>query len=346
MMMLDLFDLPEAEWRVKMAETFITEDNNAANAQYMERFMQFAQRVAGSSDTIVTATKFAQSCSIGLYRVHDKEIASDNKTLSDSDLYQELLEESYDNFLEGIHLFRFSDSQCADQHHIAHFNPELLYKGAESLAIYQEYGLKPENESGKKQLEEALKAEKIKNTLVYACYENDSAKIMQYLENDKLNKAQLNKALELCGTPLTLCAANDNLGAFIAIAEKGADIGKKCCGDSPLKKALNHSYDIVRYIFENYREQFDKEVKGFNDACYARDVRVLQLLKDLGFDLCCAGQKFPPLHTFVDHENPVGVRFLLDNGVDISLKNKNGQTALERAKRNGLTGMIALLENA
>lgn len=61
-------------------------------------------------------------------------------------------------------------------------------------------------------------------------------------KKDKLNKAQLNKALELCGTPLTLCAANDNLGAFIAIAEKGADIGKKCCGDSPLKKALNHSY--------------------------------------------------------------------------------------------------------
>ena len=114
-----------------MAETFITEDNNAANAQYMERFMQFAQRVAGSSDTIVTVTKFAQSCSIGLYRVHEKEITGDNKALSDSDMFQGLLEESCDNFLEGIHLFRFSDSQCADQCHIAHFNPELLYKGAE-----------------------------------------------------------------------------------------------------------------------------------------------------------------------------------------------------------------------
>lgn len=329
-----------------MAETFITKDNNAAHTQYMERFMQFAQRVSGSSDAVVTVTKFAQSCSIGLYRVHEKEITSDNKALSDNDMFQGLLEESYDNFLEGIHLFRFSDGQCVHQRHIAHFNPELLYKGAESLAIYQEYGLEPEGESGKKKLEEALKAEKIKNTLVYACYENDSAKIMQYLEDGKLNKAQLNKALELCGTPLILCAKNDNLEAFRAIAEKGADIGKKCCGDSPLKKALNHSYEIVRYIVENYREQFDKEVKGFSDACYTRDVRVLQMLKDMGFDLCCEGQKFPPLHTFVDHENLVGVQFLLDNGVDINLKNKIGQTALERAKRNGLSEMIALLENA
>ena len=65
-MMLDLFDLPEAEWRVKMAETFITEDNNAANAQYMERFMQFAQRVAGSSDTIVTVTKFVSGIVRGI----------------------------------------------------------------------------------------------------------------------------------------------------------------------------------------------------------------------------------------------------------------------------------------
>lgn len=91
--------------------------------------------------------------------------------------------------------------------------------------------------------------------------------------------------------------------------------------------------------------------KLISDYCelilyYTRDVRVLQLLKDLGCDLCGDGQKFPPLHTFVDHENPVGVRFLLDNGVDINLKNKFGQTALERAKRNGLSEMIALLENA
>lgn len=330
-----------------MAEMTTTQNNDTVHAQYMERFMQLAQGAAGSSDAIVTVTKFAQSCDMKLYRVREKEIVSDNKALFGSDLFDTLLTESQDHFSEGIHLFRFSDSQCIDQRHIAHFNPELLYKGAEYLVIYQEYELEPENESGKQQLKEALKAEKIKDTLVYACYENNKEKIMQYLASDQLKKAQLNKVLNLCGTPLILCAKNDNLEAFQAIAEKGADLGKKFAGrETPLWTAMIYSYDIVQYIFENDREQFDKEVTGFTYACYTKDVRVLQLLKDLGFDMRCEGQKFPPLHTFADYGNLVGVKFLLDNGVDASLKNQLGQTALERARNGEMTEVIALLENA
>lgn len=34
-----------------------TQNRDAAPTQYMERFMQFAQRAAGSSDTIVTELK-------------------------------------------------------------------------------------------------------------------------------------------------------------------------------------------------------------------------------------------------------------------------------------------------
>lgn len=321
--------------------------DDTVHTQYMERFIQLVQGAVGSSDAIITVTKFSQSCSIKLYRVQEKEIASDKEAYFDRDLFDTLLVEAQDHFSEGIHLFHFSDSQCADRRHIAHFNPELLYKGAECLAIYQEYGLKPENESGKQQLKEALKGEKIKDTLVYACYENNREKIMQYLASDQLKKAQLNKVLNLCGTPLILCAKNDNLEAFKAIAEKGADIGKKFAGrETPLWTAMIYSYDIVQYIFENHREQFDKEVTGFTYACYTKDVRVLQLLKDLGFDMCCEGQKFPPLHTFADYGNLVGVKFLLDNGVDANLKNQLGQTALERAQNGEMTEVIALLENA
>ena len=234
-----------------------------------------------------------------------------------------------------------------DKQNIPHFNPMLLFKGAETLAIYQQYGLEPQEESDKEQLQDGLKAEKIKDTLVYACYENDNEKIMRILADDKLPKAQLNKVLMLCGTPLGLCAKNDNLQAFKALVERGADIGRRFLGrETPLWTAMIHSYDIVQYIFENHRAQFDKEVTGFTYACYTKDVRVLQLLKDLGFDLCCEGQKYPPLHTFVDYGNLVGIKFLLDHGVDINIKNQFGQTALERAENEGKAEVIALLKKS
>lgn len=330
----------------KLTEMANIKNDNTVPVKYMERFMQFAQNTVGDRDAVITVTNFAQSCSMELYRISGQEIMNDNEAFPKGDLFNRIMMEVEEHFLKGIHLFRFSGSQCTDQRHISHFNPELLFNGEDRLAIYQEYGLEPKDENGKKQLEQALKAEKIKNTLVYACYENDNEKIIQYLASDKLNKAQLNKVLHLCGTPLIICAKNDNLQAFRAIAEKGADVSKKFSGrETALWTAMIYSYDIVQYIFENYRQQFDKEVTGFLYACYTKDVRVLQLLKDLGFDLCCEGQKFPPLHTFVDYGNLVGIRFLLDNGVDVNLKNQFGQTALERAQNEDLTEVIALLEH-
>lgn len=312
---------------------------------YIERFMEFAQDRTDGGDAVIAVINFAQSCSISLYRINGNEIESDNEALTDDDAFSEIQMGAFDNFAKGIHLFQFLRGKCVDRRHIPHFNPELLYKGADYLTIWQEYGLEPQNDGYKKELEGAIKAEKIKNTLVYACYENDNDKIMHCLKNEKLSKSQLNKVLELCGTPLILCAKNDNLPAFKALVEKGADLGKKFSGgETPLRTALNHSYDIVMYIFVNYRGQFDKEVTKFTYAAYSKDVRVLQLLKEQGLDMNCTGSKFPPLHTFADYGNLVGIKFLLDNGVDINLRNQLGQTALERAERAGMKEAVELLK--
>ena len=66
-------------------------------------------------------------------------------------------------------------------------------------------------------------------------------------------------------------------------------------------------------------------------------------MKNLGLDYVCEGERFQILHSCVEAENLIGVKFLLDNGVDIELKNKMGQTALDRAEGENRTEIIEFL---
>lgn len=316
--------------------------------QYMENFMKMAQEVIDSSKAIITVKAIAQATSIDLYRIYDNEIENDNEILFEHRNFNETLLGAMKNFASGIHLFMFDNNVCVDKRHITHFNTNLAVGDqAVILTIYQQYGLEPKLESEKKELAESVKAEKIKDTLVYACYLNDNEKIYEHLKNPKLSKAQLNKVLPIMGTPLIICAKNNNLEVFKALVEKGADPGKTFLKkETPLSTAFTFSSsEIIRYIYEHHREQFDKEVTGFDYAIATKDVEILQLLKDLGFDMHCEGDRWPPLHNFVDYKNLVGIKFLLDNGVDIHLRNQFGQTALERAERQGATEVVAFLKN-
>ncbi len=314
--------------------------------QYIERFMKMAREVVGEDESILVVKRLGQSCSMGLYKVNGTVIESNNKAFTEHPDYDELCLGGFEHFESGIHLFRFSGGECVDKCHVAYFVPETIFSGAVELAVYQKYGLEPANEFQKKWLADAMKAEKIKNTLVWACYTGDREKIQEFLESPKLTAAQLNKVLKLVGTPLIICAKNDDLESFRAIVEKGADLSKKISDEeTPLMTAFRFSYDIVKYIFDNHREQFDKEVKDFHCAGVSEDVRTFELLKSLGFDFCCEGQKYPPLHNCAEGKNMVGLKFLLDNGVDIELKNVFGQTALERAEHLGNTEVVEFLRN-
>ncbi len=314
--------------------------------QYIERFMKMAYEAVGEDESILVVKKLGQSCSQGLYRVNGSEIVSNNEVLVAHPDYDELCWGGFEYFENGIHLFRFSDGECVDKCHVPYFVPETIFSGAVELAIYQKYGLEPVDELQKKWLADAMKVEKIKNSLVWACYIKDREKIQAFLENPKLTAAQLNKVLKLAGTPLIICAKHDDLESFRAIVEKGADLSKKISSEgTPLMTAFRFSYDIVKYIFDNHREQFNKEVKDFSCAGVSHDVRIFELLKSLGLDLCCEGQKYPLLHSCAEGKNMVGLKFLLDNGVDIELKNGFGQTVLERAQHLGNTDVVEFLRN-
>lgn len=314
--------------------------------EYIEKFMKMGLDLAGNEEAIITVLRSGQTSSIGLYRICGNKIKSDNEAIDEYDYSHSILWDGHKYFKKGIYLYKFKCGICVDEKYISHFVPETIFNGALQLAIYQEYGLEPYDEHEKQCLEKAIKAEAIKDTLVYACYINDNEKIKHYLENPELSNVQLNKTLKLAGTPLTLCAKHNNLEAFKAILDKGADINKKVSGQStPLITAMMYSsYDIVMYIFENMREQFDKEVKDFKCASYCEDVRILQLLADLGFDYIGEGTRWPLLHLFAEYKNLIGIKFLLDKGVDINLKDSYGLTISERAQKNGNKELLKFLE--
>lgn len=284
-----------------------------------------------------------QSFTSGLYEVNTDGGRYRNETVDIFDTIFEDIEELLKG--KGILLIWVESGKSPIFKFISHYNPELFTDDIFELIIYQEYGIEPCAEERKQILKQSIKKEKIKNTLVYACYEDNTSKILECLKNAK--KSQLDKKLKYTGTPLGLCARNNNLIGFKAIAEAGAKIGKISLADTPLAIAFTYSPDIVKYIYSNFKEEFDKEIlkKGFGIAFHTKDIELLQLLLDCGCDIECSGKQFPPLHNFADYNNIVGLKFLIEHGADINTKNRDKQTPMDRAKERNNIEVIELLRS-
>lgn len=279
---------------------------------------------------------------------HDLDIICGNQIVSDIERVREMWIKIDSDLhkiraAHGVYLFLLKGKKCVEERYISQYNPNVFHPI--ELVIYQEYGLEPEGEYQKKCLNDAIKEEKVKKTLVYACFLNDNNRIMELLSKDKISKNQLNMRLNLYGTPLQICAQNNNLEAFKAIAEKGADIGKSVMGGTALDDALRYSFEIVCYIYENYREQFDKEIlaKYFGYFCKNTNYRLLQMIKETGLDLDDEGKKIPTMHNFAKAKNLIGLQFLIDNGANINSLDKEKKTALDLAEQKNLTEVAEFL---
>lgn len=138
--------------------------------EFMERMMIMVKESAKDCEAVLVVTNSGgQSCSEGLYIIEGDTIEYTDTLIFHPD-YNNLVWDFFKHFEKGIHLLRFSGGECIDRRHIRYFNPERLFGGIEYLALYQEYGLEPTDERSKNSLAESLKAEKIKDTLVWACY--------------------------------------------------------------------------------------------------------------------------------------------------------------------------------
>ena len=244
--------------------------------------------------------------------------------------------------IRGVTIIMVTNKKNIEIKNIKKYNNELHTHELYDLILFQEYGIQPKHEQHKEELKESIKAEKIKKTLVYACYENNTDKILNCLK--KTSKTALNKKMEYTGTPLGLCAENNNLKAFKAVLEAGASIDKKSLGETPLEIAYRYSPDIVKYIYEEHGEYFKKEISenGFSIAGSCQDINSLKILLECGVDID-GNDKIPNLHICIDYDNMTGLKFLLENGADINKKNMYKQTVIERAVRKGNEEIVKFL---
>lgn len=158
-----------------------------------------------------------------------------------------------------------------------------VYEGCVNAVILRdEFGLKPKDEKAKADFAANLaKAEKFRQTLVYACYVDDRSAILERAKT--ASKTALNETFEYFGTPLTFCAKHDFPEGFRIIAERGGDITKQIVGGtvSPIGEALAHSPSITLYIAQEHPETFDTHHKNWNH-CYelarCSDTRVWDIL--------------------------------------------------------------------
>ncbi|MDM5248385.1 ankyrin repeat domain-containing protein [Lysinibacillus sp. G4S2] len=244
---------------------------------------------------------------------------------------------------QGVLCIKVDAGILAEHCLVKDMNPELFDMDVFELLNYQRYGLEPMERERKDVLQKSLRAEKIKITLVFACYMNDMDRIRELVFRAK--KSDLDKILEYRGTPLQFCSMHNNVEAFRLLAERGANIGKRALTQTPLEIAFKYSSDIVNYIHSEYPDIYEKEVikKGFNIALHCQDVVLLEDILKLGCDMDQERKPFPPLHNFADTNNVIGIKFLLDRGANIECRNQYKQTALHRAIKARNTAAVQML---
>lgn len=247
-----------------------------------------------------------------------------------------------DELDNGIYSYYSIDKKII---HHTNYNPELFWDDAMELVLYQTYGVIPFDTERKAQLEESLSQEKIKKTLVYACYLNLVDEI-DLLLSKKISKGELNRNLKGIGTPLGLSIQENNTDLAKKLLKLGADPKKKSFAYTPLELAFRYSDEMVFYFFENFKEYFIKTVtqQGLAIAGLNQNAEIYKLLIDLGCNPLGKDPVFQTPHVFVDYNNLYGLQFLAEYGIDMKHKNKYKETAFERAQKQGKTELMNYLE--
>ena len=148
-----------------------------------------------------------------VYETDKKEFK--NLGNAENDIFLEILNlMDSDELDNGIYSYYSIDKKVI--HHID-YNPELFSDDAMELILYQTYGVTPFDAERKAQLEESLSQEKIKKTLVYACYLNLTDEI-DLLLSKKISKGELNRDLKGIGTPLGLSIQENNTDDLSIVA--------------------------------------------------------------------------------------------------------------------------------
>jgi ankyrin repeat protein len=94
---------------------------------------------------------------------------------------------------------------------------------------------------------------------------------------------------------------------------------------------------------KNVRDSFGRT--ALHDAMFQKNMEVIRLLLEYGFDVNATGPAngYTPLHDAVWVNNVDAAKLLLESGADTTIKNTDGFTPLDMARKTGKRKMILLL---
>ncbi len=280
-------------------------DINSTSLTLLEKIFKYIKR----KNYIYLIERNSHSWTASFYNVKGELVEHENDiTWEVFDLFRD---EIGNDLQTGMYAIYPNEDDTLGLKYVRYYNPTISDHDLYELIIYQEFGFKPSEIERQEILKKTIKKEKIKQTLAYACYENNTPKIAELAKSVKAT--ELDKPLAYNGTPLYLCIERNNFEGFKALAQAGANMTKKSMGTSPLELAFDYS------------SEFD-------------------LVKEQGADLNHYDKNFPHLHNFTDRNNLVGIKYCLDNGMDINEKDKQGRTALAKAILRGHKEAIEFLK--
>ncbi|WP_299677212.1 ankyrin repeat domain-containing protein [uncultured Tenacibaculum sp.] len=171
-------------------------------------------------------------------------------------------------------------------------------------------------------------------------YRNQDVASLQYFIDKGVSLDQQN---EEGNTPLMNASYRNSLEVVQLLAEKTKNINvqnKK--GQSALTNSLRNKTTVVNYLLEQNANVFVEDAKGNNLAFYLAAsynakkedefVSKINLLKAKGFDFTKPQKDGNTLfHLAADKGNLPLLKFLQKFKIDVNAKNKEGQTALQKA---------------
>ncbi|MED4401398.1 ankyrin repeat domain-containing protein [Metabacillus fastidiosus] len=225
-------------------------------------------------------------------------------------------------------------------------NPTLECSSALRWLEYAHYNIEPASDFDKSLLQSAIKAEKFKKTLNYACYKKDISAIKEQLINIKQSK--LNKKDPNRKTPLHIACLDGDAEIVKLLVGAGADLKIKYQGDTPFALACSKGdAETVKYLIskgEDVNEVMARKVTPLHLISQSGNKEIVEYVLDRVINInAVTSMKYSALHYAVESNNLEGVTALIENGIDMELLENYKRSALALACDRNQSEMAELL---
>lgn len=192
------------------------------------------------------------------------------------------------------------------------------------------------------------------NLLQKACYKNDINLVKLLLENG----ADPNIGGFYCSTPLIIAAEKGYIEIVNLLIEYGADVNKRHYTSYSSYSALERTFlsdsistQVIRALINAGADTTEIKKESYfylTKAVQNKDIELIKLLIEVGIDINAVDKDDWSILTYMitnDIDNLEIYDFILKNGMDPNIKDKDGKTAIIYAAENGKLDILRRLIN-